>query len=635
MSKLRKRSIDSRADTDVSHSIENFTTTGGGGNTLTVPQLPAIASIPSSPSAANLLATNSPKAGLKSTDQSQNQQSSNNNLQTSQSTTSGSGGGAKLLTISEQNEKSKLSSLFDRKQSDANFKYPVLPPLNEAQSVKQKWSILLSKAKGGVENLPKAFLCSMDQTESISSNLNDRTKLISKSSAEEISKISVDSSNNKLQHQKIQSSSSNQFNDKPSSSQTKKDSLDESFGFKTTTDYDHSVKSAAAAAALLDDEDVTKNPKKLLNSLIEMRQDLKSQIENTNIKMSKIDKKITEVLQFMVSSGGLSNNTNRNDNQQYFVGSHEYSRQPPKNLTFVDSSTSFGLNSNLHLSQIQSQLGSGLPPPPNQQTTYPHPHHQHHHHHPNTVYIKAKPSTSLLTASSSTTSATTTKVKSSKLMDKSPTDTKISSRTTGTTIITGRESAGTGSVGGIYNFQIENEYVRPSSLSTSNLISSQLSKLSASTDHKHTNKEHKHRTHRKRSASKSGGNGGGSNKPSRNATPSSGLKNTDLTIAAAVEGASKILSNAALLNQKSSQSTTSNYNVNLIQDSDLMNKNLTSSASDYLLKETSLGSGIVSSSRGMKVKSSSKKKLFYDGGDEQDGGDEFRPLRKERDSSKK
>ncbi len=592
------------------------------GNTLTVPQLPAIASIPSSPSGANLLGANSPKVS-KSTDQLQNHQSSSNNnqqhLQISQTTTS-SGGGAKLITISEQNEKSK-SSLFDFKQSDANnFKYPVLPPLNEAKSVKQKWSILLSKAKGGVENLPKAFLCSMDQTESISSNLNDRTKLISKSSAEEISKIPNDNSN--IKQQQKQSPSSAQFIDK--TTPAKKDSLDESQGFKII-DYDHSVKSASVV--LLDEEDVAKNPKKLLNSLIEMRQDLKSQIENTNIKMSKIDKKITEVLQFMVSSGGLSNN-NKNDNQHYFIGSHEYSRQPPKNLTFLDSSTSFGLNSNLHLSQIQSQLGSGLPPPPNQQS---HAHH-HHHHHPNTVYIKTKPSTSLLSASSTSNS---TKIKTNKSVDKSPTDTKLSSRTTGTTIITGRESVGSGSAGGIYNFQIENEYVRPSSLSTSNLIASQLNKYSTSSEHKHS-KEHKQRTHRKRSTSKSGG---GSNKTSRNATPSAGLKNSDLTIAAAVEGASKILSNAALLNQKSSQSTTSNYNVNLIQDSDLINRNLTSSASDYLLKETSLGSGIVSSSRGMKVKSTSKKKLFYDGGDEHDGGDEFRPLRKERDrdreSSKK
>ena len=39
------------------------------------------------------------------------------------------------------------------------IKYPVLPPLSEARNAREKWVILLSKSLGGVEKIPKAFLC--------------------------------------------------------------------------------------------------------------------------------------------------------------------------------------------------------------------------------------------------------------------------------------------------------------------------------------------------------------------------------------------------------------------------------------------------------------------------------------------
>ncbi len=109
---------------------------------------------------------------------------------------------------------------------------------------------------------------------------------------------------------------------------------------------------------------LNKNPKRLLNNLIEMRQELKTHIESTNLKMSQIDKRITEVLQFMITTTTSNTNVNSNDSgsnkNQYYLGSHENPRQPPKNLTFIDSSTSFGLNSNLHLSQITSGLGGAV-----------------------------------------------------------------------------------------------------------------------------------------------------------------------------------------------------------------------------------------------------------------------------------
>lgn len=69
------------------------------------------------------------------------------------SASSSAGGAARLLTISERNESSPSRSMevpfftigSTSSPKKDTFKYPVLPPLSEAQSVKQKWNILLSK----------------------------------------------------------------------------------------------------------------------------------------------------------------------------------------------------------------------------------------------------------------------------------------------------------------------------------------------------------------------------------------------------------------------------------------------------------------------------------------------------------
>ena len=66
----------------------------------------------------------------------------------------------KIMTISEQREMNKKPSFRFKNFNEVTetVELPVLPPLAEAVSVRQKWIILLAKAKGGVDKIPKAFL---------------------------------------------------------------------------------------------------------------------------------------------------------------------------------------------------------------------------------------------------------------------------------------------------------------------------------------------------------------------------------------------------------------------------------------------------------------------------------------------
>ena len=70
---------------------------------------------------------------------------------------------SKVTTISEIKEtyaytpgKSPFINLTS--PDDPSFDYPVLPALSEATTLKQKWVILMSKAMGGIERVPKLFL---------------------------------------------------------------------------------------------------------------------------------------------------------------------------------------------------------------------------------------------------------------------------------------------------------------------------------------------------------------------------------------------------------------------------------------------------------------------------------------------
>ena len=83
----------------------------------------------------------------------------------------------KIATISELKELNKKPSFKFKNLNEpaSQFKLlPVLPPLAEANSVRQKWVILLSKAQGGVEKIPKAFLNSLEQVWLLSFNFVTR-----------------------------------------------------------------------------------------------------------------------------------------------------------------------------------------------------------------------------------------------------------------------------------------------------------------------------------------------------------------------------------------------------------------------------------------------------------------------------
>ena len=126
---MRKRSVDSRGETDASRSNENVgLLSSSPANPKREQQSVSAASTPTF-NKAKLLFGSKPE---------------NTNLGSVLALNSSV---SKLNTISET-EKIKAPSK----------KLPILPPLNEAVSVKQKWVILLSKAKGGVHMIPRTFV---------------------------------------------------------------------------------------------------------------------------------------------------------------------------------------------------------------------------------------------------------------------------------------------------------------------------------------------------------------------------------------------------------------------------------------------------------------------------------------------
>ena len=92
---------------------------------------------------------------------------------------------------------------------------------------------------------------------------------------------------------------------KPSLKVFKNTYLGESFGFNP--DYEHMDSIECAPSSLnskstcRNDDGLNGNPRQLLNTLIESRQELKTDIEQSNAKLTKIDKKITEILNLMAT----------------------------------------------------------------------------------------------------------------------------------------------------------------------------------------------------------------------------------------------------------------------------------------------------------------------------------------------
>jgi hypothetical protein len=312
--------------------------------------------------------------------------------------------------------------------------------------------------------------------------------------------------------------------------------LDESLGFLLDTDhldYERSTKSSR------NDDGFSRNPKQLLSSLIDCRQDLKTEIESMNGKMSKIDKKITEILHLM-SLGDIQSKSNTNLSVKTNKRSGnllDIHTQPIGTLN--DSSYSFGLNSNLNLSQFTRNIHNS--PTAHIETSSKRlPISQEKEKQPTQIVIPA--------------SSTSSKMKqsSSNLNEKLAADTKVSSKM-GTAIQFNEKQASlSGAIkpGVVINPPVSNQ-----------------SKIS-----------HKSSSH-------------GSRLPAP-----LGLKKSDLaasnasTVASAVVGATSILSNTNMRIPFSSSSsnqptTTSNYNVNLIP-CETERKYLTSSASENLIKET-------------------------------------------------
>jgi hypothetical protein len=193
----------------------------------------------------------------------------------------------RITTISEQKELNKKPSFRFKNFPDvtAPIKLPTLPPLSEATSIRQKWIILLSKSQGGIDKIPKAFLNSLDSDQTLTPNKSNETsakkldeqkkKLMKKRSS---FKSSTSISSQIEQNNLLRMPSSKEFNV-------------DSFDFEQ-----HSRKSSK------NDDGLNRNPMQFLYTLIELRKELKIENENMNIKIEKIDRKISEMLNGIFSS---------------------------------------------------------------------------------------------------------------------------------------------------------------------------------------------------------------------------------------------------------------------------------------------------------------------------------------------
>ena len=382
ISKFRKRSVDSRADTDVSHSIDNvgmmalanafngLAGGGGGSNTNNANQN----------NSSNIAAANAYQhhyhsnsiVSLSSSSTTQNNNNSNMNnmggsgsgmlksLTGGMSVNTGIGGdsgssksiststlalatsasSARLLTINEKHEGNGGNSLFQTRYNSSD-RLPILPPLSQAHSVKQKWNILLSKAKGGVENIPKAFLISeiseMNEIDALNEQQQQKQQQLLETQAAQQSrrpsfKITMpESQSNEPQSnespmmpfQMTTLGSSGMFNRSLSTEPggINKCNLltpmpgpghlfDASGGFSLLDSLASGGGGSGSERHLSTTKSSTsdglvnsRNPQQLLGQMIEYRQELKADIENLNGKIGMIDKKIVDMLRYLSDSG--------------------------------------------------------------------------------------------------------------------------------------------------------------------------------------------------------------------------------------------------------------------------------------------------------------------------------------------
>ena len=132
--------------------------------------------------------------------------------------------------------------------------------------------------------------------------------------------------------------------------------LDESFGFNLDGELELSSKSTR------DDDGLNSNPHRILKALFRYRQDIKDEIERTNAKMSAIDTRITEILASISSDEfNVKNSSNLNSRTDKITPRTLLSvHHAPKLDDLNESKYTFGLNTNLNLSQMTRSISSNM-----------------------------------------------------------------------------------------------------------------------------------------------------------------------------------------------------------------------------------------------------------------------------------
>ena len=341
INKLRKKSIDSRAENEPFHSdsITNMNTSNQQSiSALSLVSAPAI---------------NIATYGFNSKlDNASTKSTSGSNLALPSSVS-----GQRLITISERSENlvRKNSQPHSPTKNDGK-NLPILPPLNQATSVKQKWNILLSKAKGGVENIPKAFLSSTPEenepTENAENNVcrKDKDQL----QKNQIPSIYTTSDDAELLSFRSRTNQSNNNNIMSSD-------LEESGGFfLNLVSLDDELFSAKSGPP---DDGLNSNPYQMLKVLFNRRNELKNQAEMLNGRINKVDSRISDILHLITTHGSPSNATDINQiksNYNLEKGTSNFLEVRPQSKTIsIDSSLSFSFKNNLSENNEPPELKTG------------------------------------------------------------------------------------------------------------------------------------------------------------------------------------------------------------------------------------------------------------------------------------
>jgi hypothetical protein len=359
MSKFRKKSVDSRADTEISQSVDNMglAVAAAANQQLIANNMMqnqssyhhhhsnSIASIASSTATHAGYNNNGSMAGTvigggggsmngnmarSITGGAMNMMGGDTNSAKSMSTstlalaTSTSGG--RLLTINEKHE-GEASSMQQRRTDIFGERLPTLPPLSQAQSVKQKWNILLSKAKGGVENIPKAFLISemseMNEQDALNEQQYQQQQQQQQQQIQQQQELQQQLVESSGQQTPVMVNRSRQpsfkitlTDSKTSNESSSNNELNNKLGGGGSSQFFQMDENAldglivpelglTATKSSTSDGLSSRNPQQMLGSMIEYRPELKTDIESLNKKIGMIDKKIIDILRFMSEGGSI------------------------------------------------------------------------------------------------------------------------------------------------------------------------------------------------------------------------------------------------------------------------------------------------------------------------------------------